>query len=326
MLARIALVGLFVVACGSVRAGELEQRRQLMSTAAALYEREDFATLDKLLDQARKGRARTDSGLWQVGLLHGGITDSQPAPTDAAEAEAQEARAQRWIKQRPGSIYAPLVRAQVVYNYARALGCGQCHVQVEGDRRALRDAQMARAAKLYLASKARGADDPQWFTGMIWLAHVQGGTEQKIFELLDESVRRESAYYPTWFAVEDHLLANPPIAPQRISQLVDKAVAATAASEGQGMYARMWWYASQRAYGDQLFQLPFVQWDKFDASFRDIMARYPDDWNRNNYAQFACWAKHPERAREVMAGHEPLPQAWESERLFLACVGVSRQT
>jgi hypothetical protein len=88
------------------------------------------------------------------------------------------------------------------------------------------------------------------------------------------------------------------------------------------MYARIWWYAAQVEYGDRLFTATPVKWEDFDAGIRAVMERYPDEWNRNSFANFACNAGKKSRARELMVGHQPMPEAWDSFEAYLDCIGA----
>jgi hypothetical protein len=302
-------------------AGELEQRQQLRQRAAQLYHGERFAELDRLFDQARTGRLRTDSGVWQLWVLHRGLIEGEPRPGNEQQAKAQVDRARRWLAQRPDSVEAPLVVAEVELNYAHALACHQCTVVSEDQRTGLVLAAAKRAQSLLEEAKARGAVDPQWYADMLDLGQLKHWGPEYFDEVLDEATAKSPDYYTIWFEAVDYLLEQPDAA-QRIDALAREAVAKTRAREGGSLYARIWWYAAQVRYGDALFTSTPIKWEDFDAGIRDVMKRHPDDWNRNSFANFACNAGKKARARELMAGHEPMPEAWDSFELYAECVGA----
>lgn len=57
------------------------------------------------------------------------------------------------------------------------------------------------------------------------------------------------------------------------------------------------------------------------AGFDDILARYPDAWNYNNYGKFACLAKDKKSTGEFFTkmGDRPISQAWGTKALFDGC-------
>ena len=318
----LALACVLAVAGGRpAAAGELEQRQQLKQLVAQLYHAERFAELDRLFDQARTGRLRTDSGVWQLWVLHRGLVEGDPRPGNEQQAKAQVDRARRWLAQRPDSVEAPLVVAEVELNYAHALACHQCTVVSEDQRMALVLAAAVRAQTLLEGAKARGAADPQWYADMLELAQLKRLGPDYFDEFLHEATAKSPEYYTIWFEAVDYLLEQPDAA-RRIDALAREAVAKTRKREGDAMYARIWWYAAQVRYGDALFTATPVKWEDFDAGIGAVMQRYPDDWNRNSFANFACNAGKKARARELMAGHEPMAEAWDSYELYAECIGA----
>ena len=321
MVSRIALGALLALCfAGAARGGELEQQGQLQHQAAKLYRAESFAELDRLFDEARTKSTRTDSGLWRLWLLHQGVVDAEARPRNEAEAAAQAQRARRWLAQNPASVTAPLVRAEVELRHARALGCGPCTVVEEGERPKLYAAALEHARDAFDDAKPKSGADPQWYADMVELGRLQRWAPATMDAFMAEAEQRAPGYYTLWFNAVDFALLHPDKAPAQIDALARRATAATRGKEGASLYARVWWYAAQVAYGPHLFTRTPVSWKDFDAGIRDVMARYPDDWNRNNLANFACNAKHPERARELMRGFEPLPEGWDSFEAYVECV------
>jgi hypothetical protein len=305
-------------------ASEPEQRELLRQQVVKLFRAESFAELDRLFDEAREHSSRTDSGIWRLWVLHQGILGAPPPASEAA-AQEQVMRAKRWIAARPHSVAAPLVLAEVELRNARALRCGQCNVATASDRQVLANAALERAHTQLLASRKPSADDPQWYADTLALAQMQGWQPPQASRAMDEAVAHAPGYYTVWFNAVDLALEQPGSA-AAIESLARRAMAATRQQEGNSLYARIWWYAAQMRYGSGLFTTAQVKWEDFDAGIRDVMQRYPDDWNRNNFANFACNAGKQARARELMAGHEPLPEAWDSEEVYLECIGPSFDT
>ena len=87
------------------------------------------------------------------------------------------------------------------------------------------------------------------------------------------------------------------------------------------MYARIYWFASQREFDNDLFRGSKAMWPKMKAGFDDVIRRYPDAWNLNHYAKFACLAGDRSKTREVLAKlpGEPIASAWEPASLLAEC-------
>jgi hypothetical protein len=51
----------------------------------------------------------------------------------------------------------------------------------------------------------------------------------------------------------------------------------------------------------------------------DVLKRYPDQWNINNFALFACLAKDKKMAKELLdlIKEPPMLQVWKSESKYL---------
>ena len=81
------------------------------------------------------------------------------------------------------------------------------------------------------------------------------------------------------------------------------------------MYARIYWSASQTQYGRDLFTDSDVIWEKMKKGIDDVLKRYPDQWNINNFALFACLANDKEKARELfnLIKQPIIWKVWKSE-------------
>jgi hypothetical protein len=53
----------------------------------------------------------------------------------------------------------------------------------------------------------------------------------------------------------------------------------------------------------------------------DVLARYPDAWNLNNFARFACLRGDKEKTAELIRriGPEPMMQVWQARRNYERC-------
>ena len=88
---------------------------------------------------------------------------------------------------------------------------------------------------------------------------------------------------------------------EAIGAFANGAVELTRETEGMGMYSRVYWYASQGDYGSELFEESKVDWARMRLAIADVLARYPDQSNINNFARFACLAGDAEETRSLLS-------------------------
>ena len=87
------------------------------------------------------------------------------------------------------------------------------------------------------------------------------------------------------------------------------------------MYARIYWAASQYQYGPRLFQDSLVDWERMKKGVDDVLAQYPDEWNLQNFAKFACLANDRDKTIELLDKVRTAPdiRAWETQTAIDAC-------
>jgi len=171
------------------------------------------------------------------------------------------------------------------------------------------------------AHKSVAAADPRWYQMMVSLATDQAWDRDEFDRLLDEAFEREPAYYQTYFQAIDYLMPHWHGDIGEIEEFAREAVRRTSKQEGRSMYARIYWYASQRYYQNDLFTKSMAAWPRMKEGFEDLMVRYPDPWNLNNYAKFACLASDKQTARELLKRIHPDPviDAWDPPELLQWC-------
>ena len=105
-----------------------------------------------------------------------------------------------------------------------------------------------------------------------------------------------------------------------LKKIVDLGIARTQAVDGQAMYARTMWYLSSLI-GDAAFSNEVVVWSRMKQGMYDVLKRYPDAWNVNNFARFACVAHDAQTARDLLPKALELPvlEVWKTTNNFDAC-------
>jgi hypothetical protein len=169
--------------------------------------------------------------------------------------------------------------------------------------------------------KSIAVEDPRWYETMLTIARAQGWERDQFDLLVSEALDREPLFYQTYFLALEYLLPKWHGDILEIERFAQEAVKRTANEEGGGMCARIYWFASQTEFENKLFSSSVAVWPRMKAGFEDVIARYPDAWNVNNYAKFACLAQDKPKTRELLAriGSATVPEAWRPAPLLPRC-------
>lgn len=321
---RLRLFAVAVLLCFApiVLSQELQERGRLVEVGRQAYQDEKFAELDAVLWRYLKEKARTPSGPWKSYLVERGALSTADHANAKSDKDWQrlEAKAQRWIAASPKSPFARINLSQVVLHHAWSIRGNGYADKVPADAWKPFRQELARANQLLESSKAIAQVDPAWYRLALTIAKADGRSREEVDALFDEAIAREPGYYETYFAMLTYLLPKWNGDLHEIEAFADNAVKRTRSFEGNSMYARIYWYASQTQFKNELFTSSFARWNRVDAGFQDVIARYPDQWNINHYAKFACLAGDNQRSRELLTKiKQPVAEAWEPAGLFEKC-------
>jgi hypothetical protein len=318
---RRTLLALFFIST-PVLGGELADRKTVAEGARALLIAGRYADLDALAERYRTSRSRTPSGLWHLSMFHVGTESAlySKKDDDAGRATA-ERRARQWIKARPRSPAARIAFAQMLVNRAWAIrGSGKGHTVKPEDWQPFRD--HLERARLYLEEhKAVAAIDPGWYEAMAHIATDQSWPPERLEALVKEGLAREPAYYGLYFMAVRYYAPQWHGSAEDIERFARQAMDRTRAVEGAGMYARIYWYASQSHYTDKLFAESLVDWETMKKGIDDVLAKHADEWNIQNFARYACLAEDKEKTAQLLKRmtEAPYMEAWASPYWFDRC-------
>ena len=102
---------------------------------------------------------------------------------------------------------------------------------------------------------------------------------------------------------------------------VDETVKATEPRLGQSMSARLNWSAWDGA----MFVNGQTDWSRMKKGFEKMTSDFPDNWNRNNFAKFACMAGDKSALREQLnlIGNKVAIDAWRDISFYQHCSQIA---
>lgn len=304
---------------------ELPQRARIQHESRMAFLDEDFRKLEAMHREYLEKKSRTPSGIWKLTVFYSGIGellhDARRSPAREQQFASHERRLQRWIKQFPESPAPRIVHALLLGERGWAIrGSGYART-VPAEAWAPFRRYIALSRQYLEEHKSVASKDPRWYQAMLQNARAEGWDDQEYGKLLDEALAREPLFYQTYFEALENLLPKWHGDAGRIERFAREAVRRTSAQEGRGMYARIYWFAAQTEYGNDLFAKSLAAWPRMKEGFDDVVARFPDTWNLNNYAKFACLASDKATTKALLEriGADVVRAAWDPPSFHEEC-------
>lgn len=319
-LAKMAVVAvLYVVASEAAATETLEEIQQIQSEAyKSLLERK-FSNINAMADRLLTSRARLLDGRWKLTFVISGLTQGLP-PRDSQAWEARLGLMDNWVAETPNSATPYLAKASFLIAYAwDARGSGYANTVKDTDWPIFRK-RISQAREVLEKSAAVSKQSPLWYENMQTIATAQSWSEDDFLSLFREGVSKEPTYYFLYFSAAKYLLPRWHGSSARLADFVDKAVKATEKQEGQTLYARIYW-SLLWALKDRTFSPGYADWPRMRRGFEDIVRVYPDNWNLNAFAYYACMARDWQTAKAVGAKvSSPQLELWKDHQTFQNCV------
>lgn len=217
-------------------------------------------------------------------------------------------------QQYPKSPFAALAQAQYWIDHAwEARGSGYAS-SVAPDAWKLFRERLEKAEQVLTETKSYASELPNWYVQMITVQSTldrPAGERDKTFL---EGTKKFKTFQPIYFTMLNFLSPKWGGSWGTVDNLVKWSVENTKDTEGDTMYARLYWAASSGLpEGENVFKSSRASWQKMKKGFEDLMTRYPKSkWNLNNFARFACLAgdKKTFLALRRQVGKDVIHDAW----------------
>jgi hypothetical protein len=299
-------------------AGDEENRVDLSADFATAFARSDFALIESRYAHALATQERMKTGHFvsnrMVHFMFYRLDKNDP------NWDAAEERTRSWAAQYPKSV-VPALALNRIYEKRAWMHRGNGYastVTEEGWK--LFFASMKQANEALLSRAEIGKNDPNWWFEMLSRAQAQSWPNDRYWLLANDALTAFPQNEDIYRAIAMRLVPQWGGSWQALAAFADGAVARTRETQGQIMYARIYWNVS--GYFDDSF-LTRVEgnWPKFRAGLEDLLARYPDRWNLNGFARFACAAGDKDTTRRLLAqiNDAAFPAAWPSQAIYYRC-------
>lgn len=165
--------------------------------------------------------------------------------------------------------------------------------------------------------------DPAWHVFRLEVARLQSEPREHYRRRLEESLGLHPAYLPLYFEAAQAYSPEWGGTPEDLAKFIERSATRNESSLGEVLYARLKWYGWSRG----MFVDGTASWPRMKSGFERMTSTYPDAWNVNNFAKFACMAEDSATLRELIQRLQGavVLQAWNSMTYYQHCLEVSKR-
>ncbi len=318
----------FIIGVANVYASDLD--RPLEKAAQEYHQKlleRQFDDLDRAAGELRKNNATTSDGQPRLAAIYGGAAGCLSSGCSNRLSEAlwqnQHQLLLEWRKKSPQSVTAEIALASFFVERGWAIrGKGYANtVKTE----AWRDFQesIATARKHLEGATPAAKNDPGWYGAMLRVGLAQGWEPDQFEPIYREGIQKHPLYLPLYFNASSYFAPRWYGSAAALRAFVEESVAATRSRLGETLYARLNW----SVWTPEMFRNGQADWPRMKAGFERVVADYPDPWNVNNFAKFACVAGDAPTVFELAKkiGDKPIEAAWGSPEYYSQCVAYAQR-
>jgi hypothetical protein len=297
-----ALTMAFALSGLSATANELVTRNEIKDTVLNHLLAEEFISLEEMASDFRNNDARTSSGLRKLDLFYFGVRDAADLSFRHFYSDEQSTLdiADAWIDAFPQSPTAALARVivqrELGWHYR---GGGYASSVSQDDYRAF--IQHIEIADRFLReAKDYASVDSYYYYLRAHNLKELGAAQEEFLALMHEGLNEFPDAYQLHFAGVDYFAPKWRGSAELIEAYARSAIEFATQTDPDALYARIYWYVSQTQYGLKLFSDSDVVWSDMRRGIDSVLLEFPDQWNIQNFAVFACIANDTELTRVLL--------------------------
>ena len=285
----------------------------------AMLLQSNFAGLEHAAAEARSKDLRIEDGQPVLAALYEGTAGCPCANSLTDELwQTRRQRLEAWTKQFPKSTTAHVALASFRVYYGWFARGNNYANSVSSDAWKSFEERVEQGRVALNSLEESDKHDEGWYAAMISVALAQHWPSERFDALYDEASRAHPKYLPIHFNAANYYAPQWYGSPRAYGRFVQRAMDLVGPPVDAELYARMNWSQSTNT----MFLDGTADWTRMKSGFEQMVKGYPDPWNVNNFARFACLA-HDWDTVNVLAksiGETPVAMAWWSDaRYYFRC-------
>jgi hypothetical protein len=279
----------------------------------ALLLQQAYDKLEKAAVEAHSSTSVIDDGQPRLAAIYSGTIGCVCGNQLTEELwKLREERLKEWRDRYPKSVTARVALATYPMQYGWFLRGGGYANTVSPEAWSRFGSLVEAARKALDDLDAETKKDPGWFDAMLNVALAQQWSRDRFEALYAQAVRQNPDYLPIYFTGASYHAPKWGGSIEDLLKFIEGATEATRARMGETLYARLNWSDSAA------FDAGRADWRRMRAGFERIVKDFPDPWNVNNYARYAClsndWPTVERLAEQI--DDKPVAMAWYGDRKY----------
>lgn len=322
---------IYLMAINSVFANddidELTSRERETTFVIDRFIEGNYHQLDMQSSFYRNEQVRSSSGLWKLTHFHVAFganilhLENSEVAWDRIGHKLDE-----WLTLNPNSTTAKIFKGMYYQRRARS------YLSESRRKEAVDKSQNPFQKNIKLAKKwmLDNADiskiDPHWYPVYHRILMNTQADMDELMSSVKEGAERFPEYYEIYFSAAEYLTPTWSGNRRFIEDFANSTANYVDESLKNSLYTRIYWYVSQKEYGSKLFTESEANWKKMSQGMDDILKKYPDQWNIQNFAFFACLARDVSKTAdlmELMKDEDPIGMVWINYQNLNYCTDLS---
>jgi hypothetical protein len=300
---------------------EMAKRARISAEVSGRFETSDFDGLEAMAKSFMTTDQRSPSGLWNISHFDESLSEV----LEINEPESRywkdyDDKIGRWREKYPNSATARLAYAHMLHGRAWSYrGDGYANTVPKENWQPFYD-HLQKTLNFLDEQNDFLQGDPRYHELLLRSLNESQVPDHVYDVAADKALDLHPSYYPLYFEIAFHNAPKWGGDPVAIEAFARNAVARTKATDGYALYARIYWSMAQSQFGDAMFHVSEVRWPDMKQGIMEVMKSYPDQWNINNFAKFACLSGDRNYAKTLVAQiTDPIPKAWSAAVSFDDC-------
>jgi hypothetical protein len=266
------------------------------STVYRWLDAKEYAKVERLYQELLETNPRAGDG---QPILAGFLEGLDQYFGAQAEAEARQDMA-AWEAAVPKSKVLLLARPVMLQRQAwKARGGGYANMVPEESMK-LFAGKLAHAGRSLQETESTGRNSPFWYWAALVVAGSTGEPAARMDRIFEQAATKFPDFLPIYYTRMNYLLPQWGGNWDAVDRFIRDAVRRTKARDGDAFYVWLYLDVVRKTRGEDPFEETRLSWPAMRKGFEDMIARYPDPFNKNTFATFACRARDRETTSRLL--------------------------